>query len=63
MEYKDIKNMEEVDVKYHVKQAWWLSSRATAYDGICNSSQWMGFWHYRYDNGEVTCLSQVSLVT
>lgn len=48
MKYKNAKSMKKADVKYHVIQAWWLSSRVTIEDGMYILSTWLEFWHYRY---------------
>jgi hypothetical protein len=47
-DYKDAKSLEDVDIKYHVIRAWWLSSGATTEEGMYSLSEWLGFWHYRY---------------
>lgn len=45
-EYKDAKSMEDVEVKYHVMRAWWLSIGATIEEGMYILFEWLGLWHY-----------------
>lgn len=45
-EYKDAKSMEDVEVKYHVIRAWWLSVGATIEEGMYILFEWLGLWHY-----------------
>lgn len=42
-EYKDARSKEDVDVKYHIIHAWWLSLGATIEDGMSTLLKWLGF--------------------
>lgn len=57
MEYMDAKSMEEVDVKYYVIRAWWLSTGTTTKEGMYNLSSGWNYGITVIDNVEVTCSS------
>lgn len=47
-QYRDAKNMEEADIRFHAIRAWWTSSGATTASGLRDLELWLVFWHFRY---------------
>jgi hypothetical protein len=58
-EYHKCQTIGEADSKMASIKAWWFSSGAVSESGLIELNNWIGFWHFRYQQWG-SHISQVS---